>query len=106
MTTTLTALRAAICAEPADDTVRLMFADALEENGGEHEARWAELIRAQIELAAAGGPPYPKCSENAINMRSGERCGRCDDCRNRDRSDAILRELEPVLPRLSGYGRR
>lgn len=42
------ALLAAICAEPDDDTLRLVYADFLEENG---ESDRAEFIRVQIELA-------------------------------------------------------
>jgi uncharacterized protein (TIGR02996 family) len=42
------ALLAAIIANPDDDTVRLVYADFLEENG---EAERAEFIRLQVELA-------------------------------------------------------
>lgn len=42
------ALLAAICANPEDDTPRLVFADWLDENGS---AKWAELIRVECELA-------------------------------------------------------
>src|SRR5687767_10482221 len=40
-----TALLRAICEDPADDTVRLVYADFLEENG---EAERAEFVRLQI----------------------------------------------------------
>jgi uncharacterized protein (TIGR02996 family) len=43
-----TALLAAICADPEDDTPRLAYADWLQEHGDEDRA---EFIRAQIELA-------------------------------------------------------
>ena len=41
----------AICADPEDDTVRLVYADWLDENDRPDEA---ELIRVQLELAAIG----------------------------------------------------
>jgi uncharacterized protein (TIGR02996 family) len=41
----------AICAEPADDTPRLVYADWLEEHG---QGERAEFIRVQVELAAMG----------------------------------------------------
>ena len=44
------ALLAAICADPADDTARLAFADLLDEHGGEVEAAWARFIRAHTRL--------------------------------------------------------
>ena len=47
------ALLAAVCAQPDDDTVRLVLADYLEENG---EAGRAAFIRAQVELART--PPW------------------------------------------------
>lgn len=42
---------AAICAAPADDTPRLVFADWLDERGGAMNQARAEFIRSQIELA-------------------------------------------------------
>ena len=44
----LCALRAAICADPAEDTPRLVLADWREERG---EREWSELIRVQMQLA-------------------------------------------------------
>jgi uncharacterized protein (TIGR02996 family) len=52
MTSTLAALEAAINANPADRTVRLVFADALDEAG---DPARAAFIRAQIELEAMAG---------------------------------------------------
>jgi uncharacterized protein (TIGR02996 family) len=46
------ALLAAICAAPEDDSPRLVYADWLEENG---KAERAELIRVQCALAAVSG---------------------------------------------------
>ena len=47
------AFLAAICAQPDEDTPRLVFADYLEEND---EASLAAFIRAQVELART--PPW------------------------------------------------
>lgn len=44
------ALLAAICADPADDTARLVFADFLQERGGTVEGAWAMFIRAHLRL--------------------------------------------------------
>jgi uncharacterized protein (TIGR02996 family) len=49
------AFLAAIRADPADDTARLVFADWLQENG---RSEWADLIRVQVELARPV-PPRP-----------------------------------------------
>jgi len=45
------ALLRAICDHPDDDTPRLVFADWLDEQGGEINTAWAELIRDQIRLS-------------------------------------------------------
>lgn len=45
------ALLQAITDSPEDDTVRLVFADWLDEHGDEADRTHAELIRAQVELA-------------------------------------------------------
>src|SRR5262245_10476077 len=45
------ALLAAVCANPDDETPRLVFADWLTENGNESRA---EFIRVQIELPTCG----------------------------------------------------
>jgi uncharacterized protein (TIGR02996 family) len=44
-------LLAAICAEPREDTPRLVFADWLSEQGGPVNVAWATLIRSQVQLA-------------------------------------------------------
>ena len=51
MPTDRDALRAAILAQPDDDTPRLAFADMLDEEG---EHGWADTIRAEIAAHAAG----------------------------------------------------
>src|SRR5262245_43690768 len=45
------ALIAAIAADPAEDTPRLVYADFLEERGSESDTARARFIRAQVELA-------------------------------------------------------
>ena len=44
----------AICAEPEDDTLRLIYADWLEERGDTHGLARAEFIRVQVALASMG----------------------------------------------------
>ncbi|MCE9568316.1 MAG: TIGR02996 domain-containing protein [Planctomycetes bacterium] len=53
MVTTLEALHQAIIASPEDRTVRLVYADALDETGDTVDATRAEFIRAQINQEAA-----------------------------------------------------
>jgi uncharacterized protein (TIGR02996 family) len=45
------ALLKAICAEPDEDTPRLVFADWLDEQGGDVNSTWATFIRGQVRLA-------------------------------------------------------
>jgi uncharacterized protein (TIGR02996 family) len=54
MTEEETFLRA-ICADPDDDTPRLVFADWLDERGGVPNEEWAELIRVQVQLGRNPG---------------------------------------------------
>ena len=49
MSSTLEALNRAVIETPADRTVRLVYADALDETGGAADAARAAFIRAQIE---------------------------------------------------------
>ena len=56
--TTLEALHRAILEDPACDTRRLVYADALDETGKPRDAARAELIRVQSALAKVG--PKPK----------------------------------------------
>lgn len=72
MTDTEGAFLRAICAQPDEDTPRLVFADYLDEQGGEANALWAELIRVQVPLARGAGA-------------------------DRERFAARERELEPAL---------
>ncbi len=61
---------AAICAEPQEDTHRLVFADWLTENGNESERARAEFIKIQVELAKWG--PYPRKKGSGILIRHGQ----------------------------------
>ncbi len=63
-------LMQAILAEPREDTVRLVFADWLEEHGNQSERRLAEFIRAQVELARWGA--YPRRHGHGVLVRHGE----------------------------------
>lgn len=55
LTTTAATLYAAICRDPEDDTLRLAFADALDD-AGDHDR--AEFVRMGVELA--NRPPLPE----------------------------------------------
>jgi uncharacterized protein (TIGR02996 family) len=72
MTDTELAFLRTICEQPDEDTPRLVFADYLDEQGGEVNALWAELIRVQVPLARGAGA-------------------------DRERLTARERELEPAL---------
>jgi uncharacterized protein (TIGR02996 family) len=67
--------------DPDDDTLRLVYADFLEERGDEASAARAELIRVQVELAA----PAP------LGRRAPERAGRLAA-----RQDELLTRWERV----------
>jgi uncharacterized protein (TIGR02996 family) len=69
MTSTLSALHRAVIASPTDRTVRLVYADALEESGEPAHLARAEFIRAQIELDTA---PDDKERVEALNDRSAQ----------------------------------
>ncbi|MBA4066020.1 MAG: hypothetical protein C0501_20335 [Isosphaera sp.] len=66
---TLDALHRAVIADPADRTVRLAYADALDEAGDPASAARAEFIRAQIELDAT---PEPLRRHYELSIRSRE----------------------------------
>lgn len=57
----------AICENPEDDTLRLVFADWLDEQGGEVDAAWANGIREQVRCGSGGTdfefPAPPDLSE-------------------------------------------
>lgn len=62
------ALMAAIIANPDDDTPRLVFADWLQEHGGEHDRARAEFVRLQVEAAR-----LPKRDKKHEKLESGAR---------------------------------
>src|SRR6266536_2625699 len=77
------ALLAAICAQPDEDTPRLVFADYLEENG---EPDRAAFIRAQVEFART--PPWEPL---AVRVRWQQ-------------LDTLTgKRFVPTLPRVDGY---
>lgn len=85
--TDLTGLYAAILRDPEDDTVRLAYADALDE-AGEDPAR-AEFIRVQVELARIADT----CRCGACVQRGSQHHnGKCDANRFRRRSAVLLNE--------------
>ncbi len=72
----------AIIDDPDNDQIRLVFADWLEEYGGEPER--AEFIRLQIELAERNEKPYNLSFEDACLYHNGNRVAnelvhRCSD---------------------------
>lgn len=58
MSETLTSLHRAVIASPTDRTVRLVYADALDETGEPAHLTRAEFIRAQIEYDSSGQDVY------------------------------------------------
>jgi len=69
MSETLHALRRAVIASPTDRTVRLVYADALEETGEPTDLARAEFIRAQIE---SEGGAFDAARLAVLNDRSAE----------------------------------
>jgi uncharacterized protein (TIGR02996 family) len=71
------ALLRAICDNPDDDTLRLVFADWLQEHGDESDQARAEFIRVQIEAdrGTAGGRyrgPYDALSQRLLDQHESE----------------------------------
>ncbi len=56
--TTVESLYAEVLRNPADDTVRLVMSDALQERGEPGDEDRANFIRHQIELSRIGEPPH------------------------------------------------
>jgi uncharacterized protein (TIGR02996 family) len=86
-------LLAAVLDRPADDGLRLVYADWLDENG-EHER--AELVRVQIELAKRGNREVDT-NQPGIGIKHTCKCGKaqiCDKCiALRKREGTLLDEL-------------
>lgn len=83
----------AICADPADTSVRLIYADWLQEHGGNE---YAEFIRVQVELADLEG--------RMKNLSTGEvKPLRCDDkghwltCPDTEKCEALRRREAELL---------
>ena len=57
LVTDLKLLRQAVVRDPYDDTVRMAYADALEESGDKNNSIYAEFIRIQFQLHAIGKQP-------------------------------------------------
>jgi uncharacterized protein (TIGR02996 family) len=75
----------AIVADPADDTVRLAYADWLEEHDFPDRAAF---IRIQVELAR-----LPECERPGVvsdDHPNGTPCGLCRPCQLKDRETEIL----------------
>lgn len=65
------AFLAAICADPGDDTARLVYADWLQENGRDQRA---EFIRVQVELARPFSAPCRACGKPILTDRVADGC--------------------------------
>jgi uncharacterized protein (TIGR02996 family) len=115
MSTEKIAFLAAICAQPDDDTARLVYADWLEEFGGEPER--AEFIRVQCELARLPGcfgrtaPQEIYIGDGRVEYVAGLDCGRCETCVRRsvlgNRERELLQEdrlLDGNWNRWLGFG--
>lgn len=74
----------AVCEQPDDDTVRLAFADWLEENG---EPERAEFVRLQVELAK-----YPKQAAWLEQMP-------VEQWQGSESEGELLRRLDPLVKR-------
>ena len=72
MTSEQEALLANVAANPDDDLARLVYADWLEERGGEAETARAKFIRLQIARAQAGLTVQPSLKERVYLRRYGK----------------------------------
>jgi uncharacterized protein (TIGR02996 family) len=66
------ALFAAILAEPDEDVPRLVYADWLDENGGEPERARAEFVRVQVALAQLPSAEYVATNQRFLELRARE----------------------------------
>lgn len=90
----------AVLGNPADDTVRLAYADALDENG--LEPGRAELIRVQVELEGLRRPAFDSAecrqcyaARNRLQHTNGP-------CRCAPRLSALLRRASALIPTAVG----
>ena len=75
-------LLAEIAANPEDDTLRLAFADWLDEHGDAADRDRAEFIRVQCELGVWSGRGHPRETELLSAHSEWSRC-RCPRCNGR-----------------------
>lgn len=98
--TDLASLLAAVIANPDEDTVRVAYADALDETGCARDAALAEYIRVECELEALKGSPHadgPRVEHCVCTKRSG--CRRCElQARSRKLLDANPHWIELPCP--------
>ena len=97
----LCALRAAICADPVEDTPRLVLADWLEERG---EEEWSELIRAGLSIASTGDDII-QCSCSRELPKHDANCPWAICYQEVNRRYALRASLEPTLRRGVRCGR-
>lgn len=89
--------RKEIIENPKDDVVRLIFADWLEEHGG--QSSFANLIRVQIELDHLG--------YQCLDLPRNKPCGLsdCRTCELRQLETLLMKEVvEPTITKLSRRG--
>ncbi len=110
------ALLAAICVNPGDDTVRLVYANWLEESG---QGERAEFCRVQVELSHTPEPALltigPLIGRATKKHRFGGTCMRCTDEVYCTYHGLVMREKElfpcvyrdnlpgPFVPNLDGH---
>ena len=85
------ALVRAVCQAPEDDTVRLAFADWLEENGEEERAEFVRAMIAHPDLRRYCLSPVK------VNQHSSRRCRKCDVCCAMDALRANFDEWTPDI---------
>jgi uncharacterized protein (TIGR02996 family) len=71
------AFLAAIKAVPDDDVARLVYADWLDEQANERDARHAAMIRFQVRMARTPHDHAAKCRATERRPGTGPRCERC-----------------------------
>jgi uncharacterized protein (TIGR02996 family) len=97
-------LLAEIADNPDDDAPRLVFADWLDERGGEDERAWAELIRVQLERARL----VPgSAADEALDPRDDELTRRLKErlVRPMPRVPGMIPEFERGMLRLSAHAK-
>lgn len=99
---TIAALRRAVLLDPHDDTARLVLADALDEHGDPMQAKWAALIRCQIEMVGLSSTDRtcPFLDDYGMSKpRWEEGICQCRGCVLTRLESALLRDLTPWLRR-------